>query len=57
MRLTSGRVATAAMLLVGLAALALVGRLLPSPPSGRPPATTGTRSAPTVRTAPGNTRG
>jgi hypothetical protein len=57
MRVTSGRVATAAMLLVGLAALALAGRLLPSTPSTRPPATTGTRSAPAVRTAPGNTGG
>jgi PASTA domain len=57
MRVTSGRVATAAMLAVGLAALTLAGRVLPSTPSARPPAATGTRSAPTVRTAPGTTRG
>jgi hypothetical protein len=60
MRVTSGRVATAAMLLVGLAVLAVVGRLLPSTPSAQRPATTaatGTTSAPAIRTAPGNTRG
>ena len=60
MRVTSGRVATVAMLLVGLAVLAVVGRLLPSTPSAQRPATTaatGTTSAPAIRTAPGNTRG
>ena len=60
MRLASGRLATAAMLLVGLAVLAVAGRLLPSAPSTRRPATTAaTRAttAPAVRTAPGNTRG
>jgi PASTA domain len=60
MRVTSSRVATAAMLLVGLAVLAVAGRLLPSPPSAQRPATTaatGTTSAPAIRTAPGNTRG
>jgi PASTA domain-containing protein len=45
------------MLLVGLAVLAVAGRLLPSTPSAQPPAATGTTSAPTIRTAPGNTRG
>ena len=54
MRVTSSRVATAAMLLVGLAVLAIAGRLLPSVPSAQRPATT---SAPAIRTAPGNTRG
>ena len=57
MRVTSGRAATAAMLLVGLAVLAVAGRLLPSPPSVQPPAATGSTSAPAIRTAPGNTRG
>ena len=60
MRLTSGRLATVAMLLVGLAVLAVAGRLLPSAPSTQPPATTAaTRAttAPAIRTAPGNTRG
>jgi PASTA domain len=57
MRTTSGRVATAAMLLVGLAVLAVAGRLLPYPPSAQRPAGTATTSAPAIRTAPGNTRG
>jgi hypothetical protein len=60
MRVTSGRAATAALLLVGLAVLAVAGRLLPSVPSAQRPATTaatGTTSAPAIRTAPGNTRG
>jgi hypothetical protein len=58
MRVTSGRAATAAMLLVGLAVLAVAGQLLPSTPSAQPPAaTTATTSAPAIRTAPGNTRG
>ena len=57
MRVTSGRAATAAMLLVGLAVLAVAGRLLPAPPSAQRPAATGTTSAPSIRTAPGNTRG
>jgi PASTA domain len=57
MRVTSGRVATAAMLLVGLAVLAVAGRLLPSVPSAQRRATTATTSAPVIRTAPGNTRG
>jgi PASTA domain-containing protein len=57
MRVTSGRVATAAMLLVGLAVLAVAGRLLPSVPSAQRPATTAATSAPVIRTAPGNTRG
>jgi hypothetical protein len=57
MRVTSGRAATAAMLLVGLVVLAVAGRLLPSTPSAQRPATTGATSAPTIRTAPGNTRG
>jgi hypothetical protein len=60
MRLTSGRLATVAMLLVGLAVLAVAGRLLPSAPSTQRPATTAaTRAttAPAIRTAPGNTRG
>jgi hypothetical protein len=60
MRVTSGRVATAAMLLVGLAVLAVAGRLLPSAPSTQRPATTaaaGATTAPARRTAPGNTRG
>ena len=57
MRVPSGRAATAAMLLVGLAGLAVAGRLLPSPPSAQPPATTAATSAPAIRTAPGNTRG
>jgi hypothetical protein len=57
---TSGRVATAAMLLVGLAVLAVAGRLLPSAPSTQRPASTaatGATTAPAIRTAPGNTRG
>lgn len=48
------------MLLVGLAVLAVAGRLLPSTPSAQRPATTaatGATSAPAIRTAPGNTRG
>jgi len=60
MRGTSGRMATAAMLLVGLAVLAVVSRLLPSAPSTQRPATTaatGATTAPASRTAPGNTRG
>jgi hypothetical protein len=57
MKVTSGRAATAVMLLVGLAVLAVAGRLLPATPSVQPPAATGTTSAPTIRTAPGNTRG
>jgi len=57
MRVTSGRAATAAMLLVGLAVLAVAGRLLPATPSAQRPAATGTTSAPAIRTAPGNTRG
>lgn len=60
MRPTSGRLVTVAMLLVGLAVLAVAGRLLPSAPSTRRPATTaatGAASAPAIRTAPGNTRG
>jgi hypothetical protein len=57
MRLTSGRLVTVAMLLVGLAVLAVAGRLLPSAPSTQRPATTGAASAPAIRTAPGNTRG
>jgi hypothetical protein len=60
MRVTSGQVATAAMLLVGLAGLAVAGRLLPSAPGTQRPAataTTGATTAPAVRTAPGNTRG
>jgi hypothetical protein len=60
MRVTSGRVATAAMLLVGLAVLAVAGRLLPSAPSTHHPATTAAvraTAAPAIRTAPGNTRG
>jgi hypothetical protein len=56
MRATSGRVATVAMLLVGLA---VAGRLLPSAPSTQRRATTasGVTTAAAVRTAPGNTRG
>jgi hypothetical protein len=60
MRMTSGRIATAATLLIGLAALAVAGRLLPSAPSTQDPAataTTGAATAPVIRTAPGNTRG
>jgi len=57
MRVTSGRVATVAMVLVGLAVLALAGRLLPVAPSVQRPATTDTALAPAIRTAPGNTRG
>lgn len=60
MRVTSSRAATAAMLLVGLALLAVAGRLLPSAPTTQPPAptaATGATTAPAVRTAPGNTRG
>jgi hypothetical protein len=57
MRVTSGRAATAALLLVGLAVLALAGRLLPSTPSAQRPATTAATLAPAIRTAPGNTRG
>lgn len=57
MRVTSGRAATAAMLLVGLAVLAVAGRLLPSTPSVLRPAATGSTSAAVIRTAPGNTRG
>jgi hypothetical protein len=60
MHVTSGRVTTAAILLVGLAVLAVVGRLLPSAPSTPRPATTaatGATTAPAIRTAPGNTRG
>lgn len=60
MRVTSGRVATAAMLLVGLAVLAVAGRLLPPTPSAQRPATTAVTvatSAPAIRTAPGNTHG
>jgi hypothetical protein len=60
MRLTSGRLATAAMVLVGLAVLAVAGRLLPSAPSTQRPTTTaatGAASVPAIRTAPGNTRG
>ena len=57
MRVTLGRAATAAMLLVGLAVLAVVGRLLPSTPSAQRSAATGVTSAPAIRTAPGNTRG
>jgi PASTA domain len=60
MRRTPGWVTTAAMLLVGLAVLAVAGRLLPSAPSAQRPATTaatGATSAPAIRTAPGNTRG
>jgi hypothetical protein len=60
MSVTSGRAATVAMLLVGLAVLAVAGRLLPSAPSAKRPATTaatGVTSAPAIRTAPGNTRG
>jgi PASTA domain len=53
MRVTSGRAAAVALLLAGLAVLAVTGRLLPSAPGARHPATT----APAVRTAPGNTRG
>ena len=55
--MTSGRVATVAMVLVGLAVLALAGRLLPTAPSVQRPATTDTALAPAIRTAPGNTRG
>jgi PASTA domain len=57
MRVTSGRATTAAMLLVGLAVLAVAGRLLPATPSAQRPASTAASSAPTIRTAPGNTRG
>jgi hypothetical protein len=60
MRRASDRAATAAMVLVGLAALAVAGRLLPSAPSAREPATTaaaGATSAAPIRTAPGNTHG
>jgi PASTA domain len=60
MRVTSGRAATAAMLLVGLAVLAVAGRLPPSAPSTQHPATTAAIRAtttPAIRTAPGNTRG
>lgn len=57
MRVTSGRVATVAMVLVGLAVLALAGRLLPAAPSVQRPATTVTTLAPAIRTAPGKTRG
>jgi hypothetical protein len=60
MRVPTGRVATAAMLLVGLAVLAVAGRLLPSVPGVQRPATTaatGATSAPAIRTSPGNTRG
>ena len=59
MRGASGRTATAAML-GGLAALAVVGRLLPSTPSARGPATTAATvatSAAVIRTTTGNTRG
>jgi hypothetical protein len=53
MRVTSGRAAAAALLLVGLAVLAVTARLLPPTPTPQRPATT----TPAVRTAPGNTRG
>jgi hypothetical protein len=50
------------MLLAGLAALALAGRLLPAVPSARGPAATAPTAAATIqtvpiRTAPGNTHG
>jgi hypothetical protein len=57
MRVTSGRGATAATLLIGLAALAVAGRLVPSAPSAQRPATTATTTAPVIGTAPGNSRG
>jgi hypothetical protein len=56
MRGSSGRLATAAAVVLGVGVLAVVGRLLPVTPSGRSPAT-GPRPAPAIRTAPGNTRG
>jgi hypothetical protein len=60
MRVTSSRAAAAAMLLVGLAVLAVAGRLMPSAPSTQrpaPTAATGATTAAAIRTAPGNTRG
>jgi hypothetical protein len=57
MRATAGQVATAALLLVGLAVLTLAGRLLPSAPSTQRPAMPATTTAHAVRTAPGNIRG
>jgi PASTA domain len=59
---TSGRAAAVAMLLAGLTALALAGRLLPAVPSARGPAAAAPTGAATIqtvpiRTAPGNTRG
>jgi hypothetical protein len=57
MRVTTGQVTTAVLLLVGLAVLTLAGRLLPSAPSTQRPVTPATTTAHAVRTAPGNTHG
>jgi hypothetical protein len=56
MRGSSGRLAIAAAVVLGVGVLAVVGRLLPVASSGRSSAT-GPRPAPAIRTAPGNTRG
>jgi hypothetical protein len=56
MRGSSGRLAIAAVVVLGVGVLAVVGRLLPVTPNARSSAT-GPRPAPAIRTAPGNTRG
>ena len=56
MRGSSGRLATAAAVVLGVGVLAVAGRLLPVTPSARSPAP-GPTPAPAIRTAPGNTRG
>ena len=56
MRATSGRAAAAAMLLVGLAVLAVAGRLLPSAPEHPAPGRHRHHHGAGVRPAPGNTR-
>ena len=56
MRGSSGRLAIAAAVVLGVGVLAVVGRLLPATSSVRSSAT-GPRPAPAIRTAPGNTRG
>src|SRR4029453_10162597 len=56
MRGSSGRLAIAAAVVLGVGVLAVVGRLLPVTSSARSPATD-PRPAPAIRTAPGNPRG
>jgi PASTA domain len=56
MRGSSGRLAIAAAVVLGVGVLAVIGRLLPVTSSVRSSAT-GPRPAPAIRTAPGNTRG